>query len=204
MRYRGRRWNNILMLSVIAFIGVLNLPTLIKAYLIEPEPQVDSPYPYLLNPAAELQALHFASGSIIQQDNQWVYQFKGADSSQVASTPVSNTPVPSTQVVNTQVTSTQGTSVQDTSAKKLSQRWKELVGTEVDAQTYTDLTPRLNTPHTIEVWYQDQEEPQRITYYRLPEFWLLKNWNDQWLAVSIEESYLFPSFNANHSSKSDD
>ncbi|MEZ9254150.1 hypothetical protein AB4139_12645 [Vibrio cyclitrophicus] len=174
MRYRGRRWNNILMLSVIAFIGVLNLPTLIKAYLIEPEPQVDSPYPYLLNPAAELQALHFAKWSVIQQGNHWVYQFKGTD-------------LPQT-----------------TTAKELSQRWKELVGTKVDTPTYTDLTPRLNTPHTIEVWYQDQEEPQRITYYQLPEFWLLKNWNDQWLAVSIEESYLFPSLSSNNSSESDD
>ncbi|MEL0611400.1 hypothetical protein V8Z71_24310, partial [Vibrio echinoideorum] len=58
-RYRGRRWNNILKCSEIAFIGVLNLPTMIKAYLIQPEPEVtvSSPNPSLLNPAAELQAL---------------------------------------------------------------------------------------------------------------------------------------------------
>ncbi|MEZ9409299.1 hypothetical protein [Vibrio lentus] len=175
MRYRGRRWNNILMFSVIAFIGVLNLPTLIKTYLIEPEPelQASSPYPYLLNPTAELQALHFAKWSVVQEDGHWVYQFK-------------ETTLPQT-----------------TSAQELSQRWKELVGTEVDSQTYTDLSPQLNTPHTIEVWYQDQEEPQRITYYQLPQFWLLKNWNDQWLAVSIEESYLFPSFGSEQSFKSD-
>ncbi len=177
MRYRGRRWNNILMLSVIAFIGVLNLPTLIKTYLIEPEPeselQVSSLYPYLLNPTAELQALHFANWSVVLEDDHWVYQFK-------------ETTLPQT-----------------TSAQELSQRWKELVGTEVDSQTYTDLSPQLNTPHTIEVWYQDQEEPQRITYYQLPQFWLLKNWNDQWLAVSIEESYLFPSFGSDQSFKSD-
>lgn len=175
MRYRGRRWNNILMLSVIAFIGVLNLPTLIKTYLIEPEPelQANSPYPYLLNPTAELQALHFAHWSVVLEDDHWVYQFK-------------ETTLPQT-----------------TSAQELSQRWTELVGTEVDSQTYTDLSPQLNTPHTIEVWYQDQEEPQRITYYQLPQFWLLKNWNDQWLAVSIEESYLFPSFGSDQSFKSD-
>ena len=177
MRYRGRRWNNILMLSVIAFIGVLNLPTLIKTYLIEPEPeselQVSSPYPYLLNPTAELQALHFADWSVVLEDSHWIYQFK-------------DTTLPQT-----------------TSAQELSQRWQELVGTEIDSQTYTDLSPQLNTPHTIEVWYQDQEEPQRITYYQLPEFWLLKNWNDQWLAVSIEESYLFPSFGSEDSFKSD-
>ncbi|MEZ9514944.1 hypothetical protein AB4359_08320 [Vibrio splendidus] len=175
MRYRGRRWNNILMLSVIAFIGVLNLPTLIKTYLIEPEPelQASSPYPYLLNPTAELQALHFADWSVVLEDDHWVYQFK-------------DTTLPQT-----------------TNAQELSQRWKELVGTEVDSQTYTDLSSQLNTPHTIEVWYQDREEPQRITYYQLPEFWLLKNWNDQWLAVSIEESYLFPSVGSEDSFKSD-
>ncbi len=175
MRYRGRRWNNILMLSVIAFIGVLNLPTLIKAYLIEPEPEVNvsSPYPSLLNPAAELQALHFAHWSVLKEDGHWIYQFKDT------------------------------TFPQTTSAQELSQRWQELVGTEVDSKTYTDLAPQLKTPHTIEVWYQDQEEPQRITYYQLPEFWLLKNWNDQWLAVSIEENYLFPSFGSDQSLKSD-
>ncbi|MDH5933896.1 hypothetical protein [Vibrio splendidus] len=163
------------MLSVIAFIGVLNLPTLIKTYLIEPEPelQASSPYPYLLNPKAELQALHFAKWSVVQEDGCWVYQMK------------------------------ESASEQSVSAQELSQRWQQLVGTEVDSQTYTDLTPQLNTPHTIEVWYQDQEEPQRITYYQLAEFWLLKNWNDQWLAVSIEESYLFPSFGSEDSFKSD-
>ncbi|MEZ8288893.1 hypothetical protein [Vibrio sp. 10N.237.312.B06] len=175
MRYRGRRWNNILMFSVIAFIGVLNLPTLIKTYLIEPEPEVkiSGSYPSLLNPAAELQALHFANWSVVVEDDHWAYQFK-------------DTVLPQT-----------------TSAQELSQRWQELVGTEIDSQTYTDLSPQLNTPHTIEVWYQDQEEPQRITYYQLAEFWLLKNWNDQWLAVSIEESYLFPSFGSGDSFKSD-
>ena len=163
------------MLSVIAFIGVLNLPTLIKTYLIEPEPelQANNPYPYLLNPAAELQALHFAKWSVVQEDGRWVYQMK------------------------------ESASEQSVSAQELSQRWQQLVGTEVDSQTYTDLTPQLNTPHTIEVWYQEQEEPQRITYYQLPEFWLLKNWNDKWLAVSIEESYLFPSVGSEDSFKSD-
>ncbi|MCG9555676.1 hypothetical protein L1D11_20820 [Vibrio sp. Isolate32] len=176
MRYRGRRWNNILMLSVIAFIGVLNLPTLIKAYLIEPEPehQVSSSYPYLLNPEAKLQALHFAKWSLVLEDGQWSYQLKGS------------------------------APTQSISAQERSQRWQQLVGTEVDLQTYTDLTSQLTTPHTIEVWYQDQEEPQRITYYQLPEFWLLKNWNDQWLAVSIEESYLFPSLNLDNPATSDD
>lgn len=156
------------MLSVIAFIGVLNLPTLIKAYLIEPEPeqQVSSPYPYLLNPRAELQALYFAKWSLVLEGDQWGYQLKGSAPEQ------------------------------NISAQERVQRWQQLVGTKVDSQTYTDLASQLSTPRTIEVWYQDQEEPQRVTYYQLPEFWLLKNWNGQWLAVSIEESYLFPNLSS--------
>jgi len=167
-----RRWNYYLCIGIIAFIGILNLPTVIKIYLVESASPVSSPYPSLLNPAAELQALHFANWSVVLEDDHWVYQFK-------------ETTLPQT-----------------TSAQELSQRWKELVGTEVDSQTYAGLKPQLNTPHTIEVWYQDQEEPQRVTYYQLPQFWLLKNWNDRWLAVSIEEGYLFPSFGSEHTFKS--
>ncbi|MFA0077658.1 hypothetical protein AB4427_05795 [Vibrio artabrorum] len=178
MRYRGRRWNNILMLSVIVFIGVLNLPTLIKMYLIEPDPepeqQISSPYPFLLNPTAEIQALHAAKWSIVLEDGDWVYQMQESGNKQ------------------------------SVSARELLQRWQQLIGTEVDSKTYSDLAPQLNTPHTIEVWYQHQEEPQRITYYQLPEFWLLKNWNNQWLAVSIEKSYLFPNLSSDNSLILDD
>ena len=144
MRYRGRRWNNILMFSVIAFIGVLNLPTLIKTYLIEPEPeselQVSSPYPYLLNPTAELQALHFADWSVVLEDSHWIYQFKEHNTS--------SGKYQCTRVVTAMA--------------------GQLVGTEIDStDLYRPDSPQLNTPHTIEVWYQDQEEPQRITYYQL-------------------------------------
>ena len=57
---------------------MLNLPTLIKAYLIDPEPEVkvSGSYPSLLNPAAELQALHFANWSVVLEDDHWAYQFK--------------------------------------------------------------------------------------------------------------------------------
>ncbi len=34
----------------------------------------------------------------------------------------------------------------------------------------------LNAPETMEVWYQDLDEPQRVTFYRLDNFWLFKNW----------------------------
>lgn len=165
MRYRGRRWNNILILSVIAFIGVLNLPTIIKTYLLEPEAEIksESGFPYLLNSSDQITAMHFSQWSIVLNEDGWEYQEQGR--------PLKLT---------------------EPSAQTLSQRWQQLVGTEVDSETYQSLSASLSSPQTIEVWYQNQEEPQRITYYQLPDFWLLKNWQGKWLAVSVESEYLMP------------
>ena len=66
------------------------------------------------------------------------------------------------------------------------------MGTPVDEDNYRSLKPRLINLNSLEVWYRDQEEPQRITYYQLPQFWLLKNWQEQWIAVSVEANYLLP------------
>ncbi|EMK6669055.1 hypothetical protein V9J75_002537 [Vibrio fluvialis] len=154
--HRRRRWNNILILAVIVFIGVLNLPAFIKSYLIEPEV---SSYPTLLNPHAKLQAMHFTRLSLELNQGRW-------------------RATPPTEVA----------------PEELVKRWQELVGTEVDDETYLSLQPNLRSPQTIEVWYSDQEEPQRITYYRTPQFWLFKNWQDKWIAISVDNGYLLPSF----------
>ena len=165
MRYRGRRWNNILILSVIAFIGVLNLPTIIKTYLLEPEAEItsESGFPYLLNPSDQITAMHFSQWSIVLNEDGWEYQEQG-----------------------------RSLKLTEPSAQTLSQRWQQLVGTEVDSETYQSLSASLSSPQTIEVLYQNQEEPQRITYYQLPDFWLLQNWQGKWLAVSVESEYLMP------------
>ncbi|WP_340481045.1 hypothetical protein [Vibrio anguillarum] len=154
MRINRRRWNNILILAVIAFIAILNLPTVIKTYLIEPPA---SPYPYVINPNAQLQALHFTDWSLELNQNRWR-----------SSKAISVAP------------------------EILAQRWQSLVGTEVDDATYESLASLLRNPQTVEVWYQDREEPQRITYYKTPQFWLLKNWQEKWVALSVEEAFLFP------------
>ncbi|AQP34989.1 hypothetical protein [Vibrio anguillarum] len=154
MRINRRRWNNILILAVIAFIAILNLPTVIKTYLIEPPA---SPYPYVINPNAHLQALHFTDWSLELNQNRWR-----------SSKAISVAP------------------------EILAQRWQSLVGTEVDDATYESLASLLRNPQTVEVWYQDREEPQRITYYQTPQFWLLKNWQEKWVALSVEEAFLFP------------
>ncbi|WP_188005897.1 hypothetical protein [Vibrio cholerae] len=151
---RRRRWNNILILSVIAFIAVINLPTVIKSYLL---PDPSSQFPSLLRTDATLQALHFPAFSLEKSREEWQSE-------------------PELSV----------------DGQELVQRWHALTGTEVDEATYRALHPTLPNAQTIEVWYADREEPQRITFYQTPQFWLLKNWQDRWIAVSAEASYLFP------------
>lgn len=151
---RRRRWNNILILAVVLFIGVLNLPAVIKTYFVEPPAPA---YPTLLNAEWQLQAIHFPQLSLEKNQGRWR-----------ATPPSSITP------------------------EILVERWKELVGTEVDDETYQSFQPILRNPQTVEVWYSDREEPQRITFYQTPRFWLLKNWQDKWIAISVEQGYLLP------------
>ncbi|WP_187381916.1 hypothetical protein [Vibrio mimicus] len=151
---RRRRWNNILILAVIGFIAVINLPAVIKTYLL-PEPS--SQFPTLLRADATLQALNFPQFSLEKSREEWL-----------------------------------ATPELSIDAEELVKRWQSLTGTEVDEATYRSLQPTLPPPETIEVWYADHAEPQRITVYQTPQFWLLKNWQDHWIAVSVEASYLFP------------
>ncbi|MBN3574701.1 hypothetical protein [Vibrio neptunius] len=156
---RRRRWNNIMILGIIAFIAILNLPTIIKTYLIDDQSSVEvqSDYPYLLNPSAQLKALHFSDWSLEHLNGEWSM-----------------------------------TKQSSLAPQELVERWTGLVGTEIDQQTFDGLKTQLASPQTIEVWYRDQEEPQRITFYQTPQFWLLKNWQDQWIAVSVASEYLIP------------
>ncbi|EKO5200953.1 hypothetical protein P0J05_004016 [Vibrio vulnificus] len=78
------------------------------------------------------------------------------------------------------------------SPQEWGERWQTLIGTRLDEATMKTLASQLIKPETIEVWYQDQEEPQRITFYRLTDFWVFKNWQDQWIAISVSTDYLFP------------
>lgn len=73
---------------------------------------------------------------------------------------------------------------------ELAQRWRSLVGTEITAEQYQQLSPNLHSPSTVEVWYVDIDEPQRITTYEFEQFWLLQSWENKWLAVSVDGHYL--------------
>lgn len=155
--HRRRRWNNILIILVLLFIGVLNLPPLLKSYLMSNNSE-EQIYPSLFIPSAPLQAVYTRAFELTLDQGEW-----------------------------------QVTPSIDATPEQLVQRWQALVGTEVDEQTVRSLQPSLIGPQTIEVWYQDLEEPQRITYYQAPQFWLFKNWQDKWIAISVEADYLFPS-----------
>lgn len=152
---RRRRWNNILIIGVVAFMLILNLPSIIKTYLITPAQE--SQYPSLLQPGHDIKAIYFSKWSLDKNQGQWRLEPMMA-----------------------------------VDADELVQRWQDLAGTEVGDESYQKLLPQLSSPQTIEIWYEDLEEPQRITFYQTPNFWLLKNWQDKWIAVSVEESYLFP------------
>ncbi|MBE5189865.1 hypothetical protein [Vibrio parahaemolyticus] len=151
---RRRRWNNILILGIIAFIVILNAPMWIKTYLLSEN--VD-PYPHLLRTDHLVSAIYSNSLELEFRDGRW---HANAD-----------VPLPLSELIA---------------------RWQSLEGTELNSQQYEQLKPSLSSPESIEVWYQGLEEPQRITFYRLDDFWLFKNWQDKWIAISVDSNYIMP------------
>ncbi|HCG6789797.1 TPA: hypothetical protein NJ263_003306 [Vibrio parahaemolyticus] len=151
---RRRRWNNILILGVIAFIVILNAPMWIKTYLLSEE--VD-PYPNLLRSDHQVSAIYYSGWELELKNGEWQANIKVS--------------IPSEELVA---------------------RWQSLDGTELTEQQYETLKHQLKAPESIEVWYQDLDEPQRITFYRLSDFWLFKNWQDKWIAISVDDGYLLP------------
>ncbi|CED70224.1 putative membrane protein [Aliivibrio wodanis] len=144
-----RKYNNMLIIFVLLFIGVLQAPQLIKTYLLEPKQSVEM--------VTGIQSL-----------------FEGTN------------PIQKMHFVDHDVTS--NTSEQDT---KLIDRWFTLEGTVLNEGSVKVLKTKLPAPSTVEVWLENQEEPQRVTIYRAPNFWMMQNWQGEWIAVSAEEGYLF-------------
>ncbi|MDO6580718.1 hypothetical protein Q4491_05100 [Photobacterium sp. 2_MG-2023] len=70
--------------------------------------------------------------------------------------------------------------------------WQDVAGTKIDSETFAQLNDKLASPRSVEVWLENHEEPYRLTVYQLPQFWLLQNWQGEWLAITVEASYLFP------------
>lgn len=154
---RRRRWNNILIILVIVFIGLLNLPTIIKTYLIEPQSHQQPQYPHVLNPAKSLKEMNFAHYTLVKKSQHW-----------------------------------HSDKILPITADQLVEHWLELSGTVIDEKTFHSIEDTLGNPGTVEVWYDDQEEPQRITYYQGQKFWVFKTWQDRWVAISVDKNYIIP------------
>nr|WP_086937819.1 hypothetical protein [Thaumasiovibrio occultus] len=77
-------------------------------------------------------------------------------------------------------------------ASVLAARWGELSGTLVSGEVIEQLRPQMISPLTVEVSIAEREEPYRITAYSLPSFWLMQNWQSQWIAITVDGHYLFP------------
>ncbi len=151
---RRRKWNNILILGIIAFIVILNAPMWIKAYLLSEE--VD-PYPNLLRSDHEVSAIYYSGWELEKSNGKWQSNIKA-----------------------------------NISIQELITRWQSLQGTELSEQQYQKLKPKFETPETVEIWYQGLDEPQRVTFYHLDGFWLFKNWQDKWIAISVDGNYILP------------
>lgn len=143
------KYNNMLIIFVLLFIGVLQAPQLIKTYLLEPEQQVET--------VAGVQPL-FEGANAIQKMHFSDYDL-ASDVSETDS--------------------------------QLIERWFTLEGTVLNEESVKVLKTKLPAPSTVEVWLKNQEEPQRVTIYQAPNFWMMQNWQGEWIAVSAEEGYLF-------------
>lgn len=144
-----RKYNNMLIIFVLLFIGVLQAPQLIKTYLLEPERQIETVTGVqpLFEGINTIQKMHFSDYDLT------------TDTTEVDS--------------------------------QLIERWFILEGTVLNEESVKALKTKLPAPSTVEVWLDNQEEPQRVTIYQAPNFWMMQNWQGEWIAVSAEEGYLF-------------
>jgi hypothetical protein len=69
--------------------------------------------------------------------------------------------------------------------------WPGMVEYDLLTPDETHLQMGLVDVLSVEVWFEKEEEPQRITVYQAPNFWMMQNWQGEWIAVSAEKSYLF-------------
>ncbi|PSW11820.1 hypothetical protein C9J01_14960 [Photobacterium rosenbergii] len=158
MRLSRRGWNNVIIIAVICFIAVVQLPELVKhRFGHEGETQVQPDMTALLPTQAEIDQLHLPLTSVNREDGSW------QASPRVA--------LPADQLIS---------------------HWQSLAGTAVSNEMVGKLKPTLPPPSSVEIWLAGWEEPVRVTVYQQPQFWLLKNWQGEWLAISVEEAYLFP------------
>ena len=160
MRLSRRGWNNVIIIAVICFIAVVQLPELVKQRFSGEEDvqvQAQAGMTALLPAQSAIEQLHLPLTSLNLEDNSWRAQPRVT--------------LPADQLVD---------------------HWQFLAGTAVSDEMVGKLKPTLPPPSSVEIWLANEEEPIRVTVYQQPQFWLMNNWQGEWLAVSVEEAYLFP------------
>lgn len=159
MRLSRRGWNNVIIIGVVCFIAVIQLPELVKSRFASQDAPVasGSALTRLLPEGAKPVRMVLPDTALSHQTLGWQA-------------------VPATSLP----------------AHTLVAHWQTLAGTPVDDAMMAQLKPQLTTPRTVEIWLAAHEEPIRVTVYALPQFWLLSNWQGDWLALSVDEAYLFP------------
>ncbi|NLS13574.1 hypothetical protein HGP28_11790 [Vibrio sp. SM6] len=165
---KRRRWNNYLILIVIAAMALFNAPTWIKAYLMPQETQPSTPeLTRLFTPDEPLRQLETRGKGFIYLNGTWRF-------------------------IDSHATEQSGI----TAATYL-ERWLALTGTVIDSSMVEKIimsaedASQSQSEH-LTIWYQGDSEPQRLTYYVLPRFWLMKNAQGQWMAVTVPDGYLLP------------
>lgn len=152
-----KTWNNILIISIVCFVGIMFLPEYFRAKLAESERQNAQPGVIELLPdTVDVKALNFSAFRLFL-DGNWH----------------SDKPL-------------------SISADELAQRWLTLSGTEINQGMLEQMKPGLTKPQRLEVVIGAERQAYKLTYYRLDKFWLLQNWQNRWLAVSVDQHYLFP------------
>ncbi|MGR5064573.1 hypothetical protein [Photobacterium sp. DNB22_13_2] len=158
MRLSRRGWNNVMIIAVICFIAVVQLPEIVKQRFGQESSSLESSEMAMLLPfESTIEQLHLPHTSLKREEAGWFARPRVA--------------LPADQLIS---------------------HWQALVGTAISNEMVGKLKPNLPPPSSVEIWLAGQEEPVRVTVYQQPQFWLLQNWQGEWLAVSVEEAYLFP------------
>lgn len=156
-----RTWNNVLIIGIVCFIGLMFLPEYFRAKLADAEREKAQPGVISLLPdAVRVKALQF-NGFRLYDDGKWQ----------------SDRPL-------------------SVSADELANRWITLSGTVINEGMLKQMKPGLTNPETLNVIIGEQQQAYRLTFYRLDKFWLLQNWENRWLAVSVDQNYLLPDITA--------
>lgn len=162
MQLTRRGWNNVIIIGVLAFIAVIQLPELLRTRLATTTSSTAS-----LIVSSTVIPL-FASDRVLQQLILPQVTLQHSKAGWQSQPPI---------VVD---------------IATFIGHWQTLKGTKVTAKQLLALKKQLLIPYTIEAWLVGYSQPQRITAYQLAHFWLLNNGAGQWLAVTVDSDFLFP------------